>query len=331
MTVQARNLRPTDLPVLAFHSHRFYPNQAMTLDRAFVFGATNFNLRKLIQTILWPGRGSHTWISRDGSSLLGLISLRRRTDQTAWEIDTLISTTKNDVFLLDLLDRAVATAAVDGAHRLFVRLVEGSPAIEVVQSQGFIPIASETIYEIPTLPKLPSWISNLQTIHYQNPLTDQELFQLYCQVTPREARWQTALSPSEWRGAQESLGSRGKEYFVASEKNKQSGSGGESANTGLIRITTHRKTSAITVLVPSQENIVNTTINTALSIAITMKSQRTHLSVPDYDSIIHRTASKLEMRNIGKSIMLVRPIAQRVRRLELAEKSVEKGVRSAVR
>ena len=62
-----------------------------------------------------------------------------------------------------------------------------------------------------------------------------------------------------------------------------------------------------------------------------MKSQRTHLSVPDYDSIIHRTASKLEMRNIGKSIMLVRPIAQRVRRLELAEKSVEKGVRSAVR
>jgi hypothetical protein len=324
MTVNARHLRLTDLPVLAFHSRRVYPNQAVTLEHAGAPGNARPSFWQTLRTALWPGHRRRIWISRDGSTLLGVIALRRRMSRSAWEINTLITTTRNDAFLLDLLDRAVATAGADGGHRLFLRLATDSPALPVAQSHGFIPITSETLYATPLSPPLRAPADPSPAARRRTRADDHDLFRLYCQVTPHEARWQTALSPVEWRAAQEPLGPDGKEWVLpaASETN------GISLG-ALAQLAGHGDGRTIKLLAQDNDDAAAAALDIALA-AVKGSDQPTILLVPEYDTAAHRAAEQRGMHAVGETIMLVRPIAQRVRRLEVADKAVEGSARSVV-
>ena len=92
MTDSIRTLGLIDLPVLALHSRRVYPNQAVT----FEHGQASHGLRpgplRLLRACLLPGHQRQIWVARDGATLLGVAALRRRGGRSAWEIDTLITT-----------------------------------------------------------------------------------------------------------------------------------------------------------------------------------------------------------------------------------------------
>ena len=325
MTVNARHLRLTDLPVLAFHSRRVYPNQAVTLEHAGAPGSARPGLWQTLRTAVWPSHRRRIWISRDGSTLLGVIALRRRTSRSAWEIDTLITTTSNDALLLDLLDRAVATAGADGAHRLFLRLAADSPALPVAQSHGFISITPETLYATPLSEPLRAPAAASPAARRRTRADDHDLFRLYCQVTPHEARWQTALSPAEWRAAQEPLGRHGKEWVLPTHPDASGISLGAMA-----RLAGHRDAPTIALLAHDSDDAARTALDTALAAAHAAGDQPVILLVPEYATAAHRAAEQWGMHAIGETVMLVRPIAQRVRRLEVADQAVEGSARSVV-
>jgi hypothetical protein len=331
MTANARRLRLTDLPVLAFHSRRVYPNQAITLEHAGAPDAAHPNRWRLLRTAVWPGRRRRIWISRDGSTLLGVIALRRRTGRSAWEIDTLITATSNDAFLLDLLDRAVATAGADGAHRLFLRLATNSPALSVAQNHGFIAIAPETLYSTPLSAQRVAPTAPPPTARRRVRADDHNLFQLYCQVTPHEARWQTALSPAEWRAAQEPLGPDGKEWVLPAVTATTGPNQHPPAGLGaLARLALHNGARTISLLAQEGAETAAAALDTALAAAHVSSGRQVTLLIPEYATAAHRAAHQRGMHAIGEYLMLVRPIAQRVRRLEVADQAVEGSARSVL-
>lgn len=304
MTSQARRLRLTDLPVLAWHSRRVYPNQAITLAAQH-----RPSPWRLLRTCLLPGAGGRIWISRDGGTLLGVAALRPRSGRSAWEIDTLLSPLDNEAYLLDLLDRAVATAGAASAHRLFLRLPLGSPALEPARRHGFVAVTEETLYSSagssPAAAPSPA--------RRRRHADDLSLFQLYCRNVPQEVRWQTALAPAEWRATLDPLGDGGDEWLLPTPDG--------ASLAAFLRLSHSGADTRASLLTDGEPRSAEAAL--ALARDRTGPGRRLQLLLPDYAVSEARAAEALGLTPAARFQLLVRAIAQRVRRLQLAEQPVE--------
>lgn len=331
MSAEARTLRLLDLPLLAMHSQRVHPNQAVTLGSlasAREAGPSwsdlllnGLRLGALHVNFLGLNKGRAIWVSREGSTLLGMAGLRRRSGRVVWEIDQLLTTTPNEAFLLDLLDRVVATAGADGAHRLFLRLRADSNALQPALQHGFSVVMEETLFEGAP----PSVVSEQDTrdsggahARRRRRGDDQALFQLHLQAVNQEVRWLTALSPREWRAALDPLGRGGEEWVLPGKDNV--------GIDALVRIAPGRKMSCATVL---STNLDSARDGVALALRKGgEKHGRVRLLAGTGDVSI--AAERAGLAPSGQFQLLVRPIAQRAHRLQLAEQAVEGSARHVI-
>ncbi len=322
MTTHARTLRLTDLPALALHSRRVYPNHAVTLEHCDDSERVRPSVWSLIQAAL--PRRRHIWISRDGGTLLGVASLRRRGGRSAWEIDTLISTMRNEAFLLDLLDRVVATAGADGAHRLFLRVATDSAALEPARRHGFAAVCEETLYRS-TVPaeRLREQIANSDRVpeeaRQRVKADDHTLYRLYAAAVPQEVRWQTALSPAEWRAAQEPLGDHGREWVVECE---------DAALGAYVRVARGAAANRVTLLTDGTARQAQAAV--AVALGQSRKGRRVEVLLPDHAIAETRAVLDLGLEPVAQYQLLARSIAQRASRLRLAEQSVEGSARTVI-
>lgn len=328
MSAEARALRLLDLPLLAMHSPRIHPNQAVTLGSLASARDTGPSWSDLLLNGLRLGalhvnRGRAIWVSREGSTLLGMAGLRRRSGRVVWEIDQLLTTTPNEAFLLDLLDRVVATAGADGAHRLFLRLRADSNALQPALQHGFSVVMEETLFEdgattTSVVSDQGSRDSGPAPARRRRRCDDQALFQLHSQAVNQEVRWLTALSPREWRAALDPLGRGGEEWVLPGEDNV--------GIDALVRIAPGRRMSCATVL--------STNLDSAREgVALAQrrggeKHGRVRLLAGAGDVTI--AAERAGLAPSGRFQLLVRPIAQRAHRLQLAEQAVEGSVRHVI-
>ena len=328
MSIEVRALRLLDLPLLAMHSQRIHPNQAVTLGslasaRESGPSWSNLLLNGLRLGALHVNRGRAIWVSREGSTLLGMAGLRRRSGHAVWEIDQLLTTTPNEAFLLDLLDRVVATAGADGAHRLFLRLQAGSDALQPALQHGFSVVMEETLFEGTTTTT--SVVSNLddrnagrEPARRRRRSDNQALFQLHSRAINQEVRWLTALSPREWQAALDPLGRGGEEWVFPNEENVDIDA--------FVRIAPVGRMSCVTVLSNSLES-AREGIALALHRAAE-KNGRVRLLAGTGEGSV--AAERSGLTPSGRFQMLVRPIAQRAQRLQLAEQAVEGSARHAI-
>lgn len=319
MTAHARTLRLTDLPALALHSRRVYPNQAVTLEHCDDSESLRPSVWSLLQAAALPG-GRHIWISRDGGTLLGVASLRRRSGRSAWEIDTLISTMHNEAFLLDLLDRVVATAGAHGAHRLFLRVPADSAALEPARRHGFAAVSEETLYRSAgPVDRLIDRLARAASARRRDKADDQALYHLYAAAVPQEVRWQTALSPAEWRAAQEPLGGDGREWVVEC---------GDAGLGALIRVGRSAAANRVTLL--TDKTAAQAEAALAVALAQSRRGRRVELLLPDHAIAEARAVTDLGLEPVAEYQLLARSIAQRASRLRLAEQSVEGSARPVI-
>ena len=328
MSAEARALRLLDLPLLAMRSQRVHPNQAVTLGSLASARDTGPSWSDLLLNGLQLGalhvnRGRAIWVSREGSTLLGMAGLQRRSGRVVWEIDQLLTTTPNEAFLLDLLDRVVATAGADGAHRLFLRLPAESDALQPALQHGFSVVMEETLFEgsattASIVPDPDARDSGRAPARRRRRGDDQSLFQLHSQAVNQEVRWLTALSPREWRAALDPLGRGGEEWVLPGADNV-----GVDA---LVRIAPGRRMSCATVLCT---NLASARDGVALALRRGgEKHGRVRLLAGTGDVSI--AAERAGLAPSGRFQLLVRPIAQRAHRLQLAEQAVEGSVRPVI-
>ena len=243
------------------------------------------------------------------------MSLRRRTGRAAWEIETLTTNGQSDAALLDLLDRVVASAGADGALRLFLRLAAGSPLIEPALRHGFARVSDETLYEA-AVP--PAKTAHDVAVRPREPSDDVALFQLFSSRTPQEVRWHVALAPSEWRAAQEPLPGRVREWVVPAEQ--------DGALDALIRVGRADHGSALQLLTrgTSLASVV------AFALAQAAPGRPVRALIPEFAPEDAHALEDAGLHPTERTTLLVRPIAQRARRLESVEAALEGGVRPAV-
>jgi hypothetical protein len=330
MSSDPRPLRLIDLPILALSSQRVHPNQAITLRSLASQGTDGLATWDLIRASSRFARGRKIWISRDGSTLLGVAGVRRRSGRIAWEIDHLVTTTANEAFLLDLLDRVVATAGADGAHRLFLRVAQDSDVLATALRHGFTVATEETLFEATPTPN-PSHDASRRSARRRHRSDDHALFRLHSQEVNQEVRWLTALSPAEWRAAQEPLGANGSEWVVATAD--------DSGAQALTRISQNSAGVGVSILSATATTASGPADSKdfdasalALDVALgqSKDSERFRLLVPDHAIQTARAAQAVGLREVGGFSLLVRPIAQRTHRLQIAERAVEGSARPVI-
>lgn len=314
MTVAARPLRVTDLPVLALHNNAAYPNQAVTLDRCDHPADVHKSVWRLLGGGLLPFRTRRIWIGRQGMTLIGLASVRPRKGRFAWEIDTLLSTANADAYVLDLLDRAVAAAGAEGAGRLFLRVRVDSPLLAAARQHGFTVVTEETRFYAPA--PLRSEASPPGG-RRRTRADDLAIFRLYIQGVPQEVRWHTALSPLEWRAAEEPLGGQAHDWVLPADT--------DSGLRALVRLAADTADTRATLLTEGTPESARLAL--ALALGLAPRLHHFHLLLPAYAVSEATAAVEAGLAPAESFMLLVRPIAQRARRLHLAEQPVEARVR----
>ncbi|MDA0264120.1 MAG: hypothetical protein O3A93_13075 [Chloroflexi bacterium] len=156
----------------------------------------------------------------NGMELAGLASARVRSGVRAWEVDRLHLQDPEQA--LELLEQVVACAGHRGAERVFLRVTEDSPVLDLARQAGFFPYYEEihltglewTRHEWTDVPaETPKAEPNLSS-HMEKPLEmfncedrtapdSHGLFQLYCAATPHRVRDGTGVTFEQWRDSRE--------------------------------------------------------------------------------------------------------------------------------
>lgn len=321
MSGVTRPLGLTDLPLLSLAGRTPFNNHAITLQHGSTSPARRPRLTRLLRQSLQPG-GREVWINRDGLSLLGLAAARPRSGPSAWEIDSLVLSLNSEAFVLDLLERCIATAGARGAHRLFLRLVAGSDLLPVARRQGFAAAGAETLLGTDAGPAPESGDESLATDAWRQRTRgdDLTLFRIFSAGAPQEIRWQTALTPGEWRAALDPLG-RGAREWVRDDP----------AGTALLRVSNDRGRLRAGLIGPDHAEVALDAVAALRRLARDQKHRRgIEILLPDHLPVLANSFRELGFQDLTRYELSARPIAQRTQRLQLAERSVEGTVRPVV-
>ncbi len=307
-------LRPTDLVAIAAHNATAHPNEAVAFAHLAHPPGWERDWPRMAQAAWLPFRRRRYWIGREGLTLRGLVAVRQRSGREVWEIDTLISPAPAEVFLLDLLDRAVATAGAEGAERLFLRVRADSPALDAARHHGFVLVQEETLFRAPAASGEPAGAAP----QARQRRDDQALFRLYDTATPHEVRWHTALSPREWRAAEEPLGRHARQWVLP-------GIDPEQPVRALIRMSGGSRGTVASLLTDGAPE----TERTALAMLAAARPLLVLLT-PTYARSRRSAAAAAGFQPVQRYALLSRAIAQRAQRLRVAERAVEGAVSPVV-
>jgi hypothetical protein len=190
---------------------RVYPNEAKTRDRLGREESSPSPLESALEQWLSFATGRQTWISVRGSTLRGLISARRRSSNTAWEVDCLINAAEEESICMSLLDRVSEEAGRSGAEKIFLRLVADSGVVPIARRGGFVPFVVENQYAhqgpVPA-ERLDGQArrgraASTLSLRRRSRADAYPLFQLYNIAVPEPVRRVEGATFAEWLAAQE--------------------------------------------------------------------------------------------------------------------------------
>lgn len=156
-------------------------------------------LPPLIRTILPLNPASRTWICEDHWRILGFAQVRERPSRTMWDLSYLASmihrNASSDEVLTALLEYLLEMASTHGILRVFAKVEDEIPELEIFQRASFQSYARELTYvcEPDALPSVPA-VSSLQRWHRHHVWG---LHQLYRSVTPHRVQMAELLESSE--------------------------------------------------------------------------------------------------------------------------------------
>lgn len=155
----------------------------------------------LLRNIIPIQPTSRTWICEDHWHLLGFTQVYERPAHRAWDISYLASLAQNEMAGTDilnaLLEYTLEMAASHGILRIFAKVEDEIPELDLFQRTGFQRYARELTYvyepgstPVPSLPNLPS-LRRWSRHH------EWGLHQLYRSVTPQRVQTAEMIENSE--------------------------------------------------------------------------------------------------------------------------------------
>jgi len=207
---RARYPLPTDLVALVSFDGRIYPNEAKPWDRLGEDQRAR-PLEEALEQWFSFATGKHTWVNVRGATIRGLMSARKRSKRSAWEVDVLIDAEEDPKVVSSLFGRMVAGVAKTGAERVFVRLAENSRLVRATRDAGFFPYLRQTLY------RLAGRVTVEDPGLALRPLAKEDLhgvYQLYNRAVPANVRAVEGATFREWQAALEPWGGRPQELVL---------------------------------------------------------------------------------------------------------------------
>ena len=199
-----RAVRPTDLVALVSFDGRVYPNEAKTRSRIGKTDAAPHPLERALEQWFSFATGCHTWISIRGATLRGLVSARRRSSRSVWELDCVINAAEDDDSIcLGLLDQALKDAARAHVEKVFLRLSAESGVLPLARKLGFCAYQHEMLFSSAAPRTLPHHLDAHPRFRKVTRADEPALFELYKTCTAEQVREAEAATFGEWRAAQD--------------------------------------------------------------------------------------------------------------------------------
>ncbi len=153
----------------------------------------------ILRDILPLNPASRTWICEDHWRILGFAQVQERPSRVMWDLSYLASmansSTSSDEVLTALLEYMLEMAVTHGILRIFTKVEDEIPELELFQRAGFQRYARELtyVYESDKLPPMP----DLPSLRRWNRHHVWGLHQLYRSVTPQRVQMAELLENSE--------------------------------------------------------------------------------------------------------------------------------------
>ena len=208
-----RPLALGDLVTLLIHRGRPpYYNEATTKDNLQPSPATRLPVSAFVGRWLPLRQGGQGWVWIEKGHLEGLISARRRSGRNVWEVDNLLLTGQDKGMCLALLDRLSSAGGKLRVTKIFLRLPQTSPVIEMAQSAGFSPYLEEHLYRLQARPSRRPGKPDLHPYAFRPRLKADgyDLFQLHTAAVPAPVRCTEGMTLQEWQQTRERRTGKGR-------------------------------------------------------------------------------------------------------------------------
>jgi GNAT superfamily N-acetyltransferase len=156
-------------------------------------------LPPILRNIFPLNPASRTWICEDHWRILGFAQVRERPSRLTWDLSYLASMVHRNVssedVLTALLEYILGTASTHGVLRIFAKVEDEIPELELFQRAGFQRYARELTYAVE--PGSVADDFNLSSLRRWNRHHVWGLHQLYRSVTPQRVQMAEMLENSE--------------------------------------------------------------------------------------------------------------------------------------
>ncbi len=215
-----RPLDPLDLLRSAVFGQRGMRNRAFTLGGLLSRRSIGPPLLGLSRRHLSPRAKEHAWVWRRGNRVMGVASVRPRASHRSWEVPALHIGAAAEPAVSELLEQVAASAAAEGAERVFLRLRDDHEVIRAARVGGFFPCISETLYQ-----RLSSTTANGKgalldgesRMRPMEPSDEYGLFRLYNAATPVPVRSLVAMTFEQWQASREQCPGRHEQRVLERE------------------------------------------------------------------------------------------------------------------
>jgi hypothetical protein len=161
-----------------------------------------YSLSPILRNILPLNPTARTWICEDHWHILGFAQVQERPSRTMWDVSYLASMVQHNVsgddVLTGLLDYMLEMAARHGILRIFAKVEDEVPELELFLRTGFQRYARELTYVYdPAMQTGTSPLPDIPSLRRWNRHHAWGLHQLYYAITPQRVQMAEMLDNSE--------------------------------------------------------------------------------------------------------------------------------------
>ncbi len=298
-----RPLGISDLPRLVLQSGKL-DNQAVPRDVLVSRHVSNLRFRSLIRQWFAPGDSFHSWVCVEDNKLRGLVSAKERWGHRVWDIDRLLFDEVDQDKCLAMFETVSNSAANQGVPKIFLRLSQDSPMLQVATTVGFNAYQQEKLYSSRGVSSGPLAADGGYRFLPCTEVEAQNLFHLYSQIVPAAIRSVEGMTLKEWQSCQE--------YKSGMAHQLTCWFGDELI--GWIKITLYKRSGIVDLI--AKPNHIEPVLDFSLS-CLGHKKYANYL-VPAYQSDLAALLNVRKFEPAGDYISLVKETAGRIRQPALA-------------
>ena len=161
------------------------------------------------------GRGSAAVVST-GNRVLALASAQPRSGPGSWDITHLYVSPAAEDHVAYLLSAITQAAIEKQCQRIFLRLRQDDPLVDIARQGGFFPRVPETLFigRPSAEPRRSNSPNRNEPLSEENSVDGHDLFRLFNAATPSEMRQAIGITMDQWTSSRERLNRRSGAYVM---------------------------------------------------------------------------------------------------------------------